>query len=70
MEVDQVLTKQYQGKEYVDGQRVITVSHVNRIDGPNGSYLTVFYNADEPEIGRTGQGSCFLDYLQGLPEVR
>jgi|GEM_PF-5032758 len=63
---EQTLTEQYRGRRYRVGERVITISHVNFVAGET---YRVFYNADRPEDGGTGQGSVFLDYLEGLPEI-
>jgi hypothetical protein len=62
---------EFKGKRYLrpDG-KVITVSHINRIDGVNGdSCFSAFYRIDEPEAGYTGHGSCFLDVLECFTEL-
>jgi hypothetical protein len=72
MEVNQELSLKFKGRRYrtPDG-RIIAISHVNQIDGPMGSYLTAYYNADKPDVGGTTRaGSCRLDYLDDLVEVK
>jgi len=70
MKVNRELSDRFKGRRYSrpDG-RIITISHVNQIEGSSGSYFTAFYNVDRPEIGTTGAGSCFLDYLESLVEI-
>ena len=72
MKVNRELSDRFKGRRYstLDG-RIIAISHVNQIDGPTGSYFTAYYNADRPDIGSTTRaGSCRLDYLDDLIEIR
>jgi hypothetical protein len=71
MKVNHELSEKLRGKRFLRPDRkVMTVSHVNQLDGPGGPYFSVFYNVDKPEIGDTGAGSCWLDTLESLVEVQ
>jgi len=71
MDVHQELSAKFRGRRYLTPEgRLITVSHVNQIDGSAGSYFTAHYNADEPDGNNsTRAGSCRLDFLECLAEI-
>ncbi len=68
--VHQELTDKYRGRRYQLEDSVLTVSHVIQVDGEGGPYYEVIYNRYPPQPNSTGTGSCWLDVLLGLVEIR
>ncbi len=73
MDVNQKLSEEYNGKKYrrpTDG-KLIVIGHILQADIPDGQpVLEAFYNVLEPEPETTGHGSCSLEYLRSLVEIK
>jgi hypothetical protein len=73
MEVNQKLTEQYKGQKYrrpSDG-KVLVVSHILEAEMSNGgTYFEAIFKVEDPEPGTTGTGSCALESLRALQEIK
>jgi hypothetical protein len=69
MRFEKASSKELVNKRFRLGDGAITITRANNLDVP---YLErmVWFCRDKPELLDSGDGHCFLTFLEGLVEIR